>query len=102
MDTFSWSLDWGNELLTSLIWIARAWAIAAVATLVILVLLGRYTVWGKQFWRITGAYFSGPQSVRVWLWLAVLLLSVIMGVRLDVLFSFQSNDSLISSLMPGR
>ncbi len=32
----------------------------------------------------------------VWLWLAVLLLSVIIGVRLDVLFSFQSNDMLTS------
>jgi putative ATP-binding cassette transporter len=96
MDMFTPTLDWGNEWWTSLIWIAKAWAIAAVSTLVILVLIGRFTKWGKQFWRITGAYFTGPSSVKVWLWLAALLLSVIAGVRLDVLFSYQSNDMLTS------
>jgi putative ATP-binding cassette transporter len=96
MDMFTPTLDWGNEWWTSLVWIAKAWAIAAVSTLVILVLIGRFTKWGKQFWRITGAYFTGPSSVKVWLWLAALLLSVIAGVRLDVLFSYQSNDMLTS------
>jgi vitamin B12/bleomycin/antimicrobial peptide transport system ATP-binding/permease protein len=96
MEMFTPTLDWGSELWKSLVWIARAWAIAAVSTLVILTLIGRFTTWGKQYWRITGAYFTGSASVKVWLWLAVLLLSVITGVRLDVLFSFQSNDMLTS------
>jgi vitamin B12/bleomycin/antimicrobial peptide transport system ATP-binding/permease protein len=93
---FTPTLDWGNELWTSLVWIARGWAIAAVCTLAILVLIARYTKWGRQFWRITGPYFTGPSSVKVWLWLAVLLLLVIAGVRLDVLFSYQGNDMLTS------
>jgi vitamin B12/bleomycin/antimicrobial peptide transport system ATP-binding/permease protein len=92
MEMFTPTLDWGSELWTSLVWIAKAWAIAAVSTLVILTLIGRFTTWGKQYWRITGDYFTGRSSVLVWLWLAVLLLSVITGVRLDVLFSFQNND----------
>ena len=71
---FTPTLDWGNELLTSLVWIAKAWVIAAVCTLVILVLIARFTTWGRQFWRITGDYFNGPDSVKVWLWLALLLL----------------------------
>jgi vitamin B12/bleomycin/antimicrobial peptide transport system ATP-binding/permease protein len=96
MEMFTPTLDWGSELWKSVVWIARAWAIAAVSTLVILTLIGRFTTWGKQYWRITGAYFTGSASVKIWLWLAVLLLSVIMGVRLDVLFSFQSNDMLTS------
>jgi putative ATP-binding cassette transporter len=95
-DMFVPTLDWGNEWWTSLIWIAKAWAIAAVSTMVILVLIGRFTTWGKQFWRITGAYFTGPSSLKVWLWLAVLLLLVVAGVRLDVLFSYQGNDMLTS------
>jgi putative ATP-binding cassette transporter len=93
---FAPTLDWGSEIWTSLIWVARAWAIAAVCTLVILVLLAKFTTWGRQFWRITGAYFIGPDSVKVWLWLGALLLSVIAGVRLDVLFSFQGNDMMTS------
>jgi putative ATP-binding cassette transporter len=96
MEMFTPTLDWGSELWKSVVWIARAWAIAAVSTLVILTLIGRFTIWGNQYWRITGAYFTGSASVKVWLWLAVLLLSVITGVRLDVLFSFQSNDMLTS------
>ncbi|MBJ7383725.1 MAG: ABC transporter ATP-binding protein/permease [Mycolicibacterium sp.] len=96
MEMFTPSLDWGNELWTSLIWIARAWAIAAACTMAILFLIGRYTTWGRQFWRITGDYFKGPDSVRVWLWLAALLLSVIAGVRFTVLFSYQGNDMMTS------
>ena len=46
---------------------------------VVLVVLRYLTPWGRQFWRITGGYFVGRQSVRVWLMLGVLLLSVILG-----------------------
>ena len=94
MEMFTPSLDWGGELVTSLIWIARAWAIAAVGTLVALVLLAKFTTWGRQFWRVTGGYFTGRESVRVWLWLGAILLSVIAGVRIDVLLSFQGNDMM--------
>ena len=96
MDMFTPTLDWGHELTTSLLWIAEAWAISAVITLLILVLIGRFTVWGRQYWRITGAYFVGRESLKVWLWLGALLLSVVSGVRLMVLFSFQSNDLMTS------
>jgi vitamin B12/bleomycin/antimicrobial peptide transport system ATP-binding/permease protein len=93
---FSPTLDWSHELLTSLKWIGQAWLIAAVATLVICVLIAKYTVWGRQFWRITGDYFKGPESVKVWLWLAAILLSVVFGVRLSVLFTFQGSDMMTS------
>lgn len=94
MEMFTTSLDWGSELVTSLLWIAKAWAMAAAGTLVVLVLLGRFTTWGRQFWRITGRYFTGRESIKVWVWLGVLLLSVISGVRLNVLFSYQGNDMM--------
>jgi putative ATP-binding cassette transporter len=92
MESFSPSLDWGNELVTSVLWVARAWTIAAVCAVVVLALLARFTAWGRQFWRITGEYFKGRQSIPVWLWLGVLLASVMIDVRLTVLFSYQSND----------
>ncbi|TPG33747.1 ABC transporter ATP-binding protein/permease [Mycolicibacterium hodleri] len=92
MDMFTPSLDWGNEVVASLIWVAKAWAISAVAMLVVLALIARFTGWGRQYWRITGPYFSGRQSVPVWLLVGVLLLSVMFSVRMDVLFSFYGND----------
>jgi vitamin B12/bleomycin/antimicrobial peptide transport system ATP-binding/permease protein len=92
LEPFTPSIDWGNEFLVSLIWIVRAWAIAAACTVVVLVLIARFTRWGRQFWHVTGAYFTGRQSMKVWLWLAGLLLSVITGVRLSVLFTYQAND----------
>jgi putative ATP-binding cassette transporter len=40
METFTPSLNWSDELVTSLLWVAKGWAIAAVRTVVILALLG--------------------------------------------------------------
>ncbi len=96
MELFTPTLDWSSEVWASLVWIATAWVIAAVCTLGVLALVGFFTEWGRQFWRITGDYFTGRGSVRAWLWLSALLLSVIAGVRLDVLFSYQGNDMLSS------
>ncbi len=76
METFTPSLDWGNEIVTSVLWVARAWAISAICILIVLTLIARFTTWGRQFWRVTGDYFKGPESVLVWAWLGVLLLSV--------------------------
>jgi vitamin B12/bleomycin/antimicrobial peptide transport system ATP-binding/permease protein len=92
MEMFSPSLDWGAELAVSLLWIAKVWVYTAVPTMLVLVLIAKFTTWGRQFWRVTGGYFTGPESVKVWLWLSALLLSVISGVRLQVLFSYYSND----------
>ena len=89
---FSPSLNWGAELAVSLLWIAKVWVYTAIPTLVVLVLIAKFTTWGRQFWRVTGAYFTGSESIKVWLWLSALLLSVISGVRLQVLFSYYSND----------
>ena len=92
METFTPSLDWGSELIASGLWVAKAWAIGAVCMLVVLALLARFTTWGRQFWRITGGYFKGRESIPVWTLLGVLLLLVMFDVRLAVLFSYQSND----------
>ncbi|BBZ76205.1 ABC transporter permease [Mycolicibacterium anyangense] len=92
MEMYTPSMDWGHELVPSLLWILRTWAISAAVSMVILVLLARYTVWGRQYWRITGDYFKGRQSATVWAWVAVLLLSVVISVRIDVLLSYFSND----------
>ena len=97
MDMYEPSLDWAHEIPQSLLWTGKAWLITAAVTVVVLVLLGRYTVWGRQFWRVTDGYFRGPGSVAVWAWLGVLLFSTLIAVRLQVLLSYQAND-LYSSL----
>ncbi|MDT5349282.1 MAG: vitamin B12/bleomycin/antimicrobial peptide transport system ATP-binding/permease protein, partial [Mycobacterium sp.] len=62
----------------------------------VLALLRYTTVWGRQFWRITGGYFTGAHAFRVLLMLGVLLLLVLFSVRLDVLFSYFHNDMYTS------
>ncbi|OBJ74398.1 ABC transporter ATP-binding protein/permease [Mycobacterium sp. 1274756.6] len=97
MEPFKPSIDWGHALPDSLAWVAMAWGITAVCLLLVLAGLRTFTGWGRQFWRITGDYFTGPGSVAVWAKFGVLLLSVIVAVRLNVLFSYQGKD-LYSSL----
>src|SRR5690242_3141571 len=92
MEMFTPALNWGNEILASVLWVAKAWAVSAVALLAVLAVLARVTTWGRQFWRITGGYFTGRQSVTAWVLLSVLLLSVLVSVRMDVLFSYYAND----------
>ena len=90
--TFMPSIDWSNELLNSIVWILKTFAITAPCLLAVLALLGWLTRWGRQFWRVSGAYFKGRQSLPVWVMLALLLLSTIIAVRVSVLLSYQVND----------
>ena len=92
MELFKPSIDWGHALVDSLSWVALAWLITAACVVAVLAVLRFVTPWGHQFWRITGGYFTGRHSISVWLMLGVLLLSVIVAVRLNVLFSYQAND----------
>jgi len=92
MDLFTPSLDWSNEAVHSLLWVARSWLIAAVPLLITLALIGRFTTWGQQFWEVTGAYFRGRQSLPAWGLLGLLLLSVVVYVRIQVLLTYYGND----------
>lgn len=89
---FTPSIDWSSAFVDSVFWVAKAWAISAVCVIAALALFKFFTPWGRQFWRITSEYFIGPKSIRVWLMLGVLLFSVVLAVRLNVLFSYQGND----------
>jgi len=94
---FQPSIDWSHEAVTSALWVLQVWVITAVALLAVLFLVGRMTEWGRQFWRITGDYFTGRQSAPVWAVVGLLLLSAILVVRINVLLSYYAND-LFSSL----
>jgi vitamin B12/bleomycin/antimicrobial peptide transport system ATP-binding/permease protein len=94
---FKPSVDWSNELVNSTLWVLETFLIAALCVVVVLVLLRRFTGWGRQFWRITGDYFVGRASWPVWLVLAALLASAVVSVRVSVLISYYAND-LFSAL----
>jgi len=92
LEKFKPSIDWGHELVASTRWILEAWAVSAVCLLFVAVVVVRSTRWGGQFWHITGDYFTGRRSAPVLTLFSVLLLSVMVSVRLTVLFTYYSND----------
>nr|WP_235892333.1 ABC transporter ATP-binding protein/permease [Mycolicibacterium hodleri] len=73
-------------------WILCAWLACAVTTALLVTLLIRRTTWGQRFWRITKDYFTGATCGPVWGLLALMLLSVVIEVRIQVLLSYYSND----------
>ena len=89
-------LDWSSEWLTSSIWIVSVFLATALGSALLLVLLTRYTVWGRQFRRLAFPYFSprGDEGWRPLLSVLLVLFVAIMSVRLDVLFSYQGNGMI--------
>jgi len=90
-------MDWNHQLLDSGVWLLKAYAITAVLFCVAVWAVARLTVWGRQFWAISGAYFSPRRSWRPIVVVALILLLTLGAVRLDVLFSDWYN-SMYSSL----
>lgn len=87
-------MDWNYELLATGIWLGEAFAISLMGLIVVVILLSRFTVWGRQFRRLTWEYFNpfGPTgSVVPLAWLAIIILMTLFAVRMNVLFSFWYN-----------
>jgi len=84
-------VDWNHELLATLVWLGEAFVISLIGLAVTVAGLSRFTVWGRQFRRITSIYFDPKRSVRPLLWLAVIVFMTLFAVRLNVLFSFWYN-----------
>ena len=84
-------MDWNHELQASLIWLGQAFVVSLIALGVTFAMLGRFTVWGRQFLQITAAYFNPSRSKLPLLWLALIILMTLFAVRLNVLFSFWYN-----------
>ncbi|PXW98531.1 putative ATP-binding cassette transporter [Sphaerotilus hippei] len=85
-------MNWNLELVNSAWWLARSFAITLVAFVAVMALLARFTIWGRQFWSLTGAYFSPRRSWRPLAGVALMLLFVLFSVRMNVLFSFWYNE----------
>lgn len=85
-------MDWNHELLTSLIWLSKAFAISIVGLALIMLALSLYTSWGRQFKRIAWDYFTPARSMRPLVGLALVALLALFSVRMNVLFSFWYNS----------
>ncbi|HNG81396.1 MAG TPA: SbmA/BacA-like family transporter, partial [Burkholderiaceae bacterium] len=84
-------MNWSNEALESLIWIGRTYLLALAGALLVGAVLVRVTGWGRQFWRLAGAYFSLRRDWRPAAMAAGVLLLATAGVRLNVLLSYWNN-----------
>ena len=84
-------MNWNQELGTSLVWVAKAYGITCLLFVIAVWSLTRLTSWGRQFWQLSGAYFSLRRSAKPLLAIALILLLTLAGVRLDVVLSNWSN-----------
>ncbi len=81
-------MNWGSEVLASLVWLGEAMVITLLLSGGALWLLTRHTQWGRQFWQLSGDYFQpGKHGWRPLLSLLLIVLVTLAGVRLSVLFS---------------
>ena len=84
-------MDWNHELLESLIWLGKAFVLSLIGLAVTATMLARFTGWGRQFWRLTSAYFKPSHSKLPLFWLALIVFMTLFSVRMNVLFSFWYN-----------
>jgi putative ATP-binding cassette transporter len=85
-------VNWNQEIVNSVIWLTKAFAITSVGFVVVAWLLAHYTRWGRQFWRLAWPYFTPKRSWKPLLTVALVLLLALFAVRMNVLFSFWSKD----------
>ena len=93
LDLEQWEtiMDWSHEILNSVVWLGKAFAVSLTGMALSVALLGRFTVWGRQFCRLTWAFFSPGRSRLPLAWLALIVLMTLFSVRMNVLFSFWYN-----------
>jgi putative ATP-binding cassette transporter len=86
-------LDWSSEVVNSIVWIVAVYVATLVGCAILVVLLSRYTVWGRQFRRLAFPYFTprGDGGWRPLLSVLLVLLLAIASVRISVLFSYYYN-----------
>lgn len=85
-------MNWSSAVPESALWLAKAYAVTALALAVTALLLARFTRWGNQFRRLAWPYFDPRRTVVPIALLAVLLLLTVFGVRMTILLSYWNKD----------
>jgi len=84
-------MDWSNELIDSLTWLAIAFPLCIVGLAAVLAGLAHHTAWGRQVRRLAWPYFQPGRSWVPLAWLALIVLFTLLSVRMNVLFSYWYN-----------
>ncbi|MES2406016.1 MAG: ABC transporter ATP-binding protein/permease [Pseudomonadota bacterium] len=84
-------MDWNHELLDSIVWLGKAFAISMLGMTAGVALLGSFTAWGRQFRRLTWEFFNPKRNLWPLAGLALIVLMTLFSVRMNVLFSFWYN-----------
>ena len=80
-------MDYGQEAITSLIWILQTLAITSVVFSFDIFLLVRFTQWGKQFWMFAGGYLSPKRSIKPILFFLLIVAMTLLSVRISLVHS---------------
>ena len=93
VETFTPSLDWSNEAVHSLLWVARAWLLAAVPLMLALFLIAALHPMGPGVLGDHRRVFQGPsRAFRRGGCLGCCWSSVMVSVRLSVVLTYYNND----------
>ncbi len=84
-------MDWNQELLASLIWLAKAFVFTSIGFVAVGFAVTRYTRWGRQFLKLGWPYLTPRRSWKPLLTLALILFMAMFSVRMNVLFSLWYN-----------
>ena len=80
-------MDYGQEAITSLIWILQTLAITSVVFSFGIFLLVSFTQWGKQFWMFAGGYLSPKRSIKPILFFLLIVAMTLLSVRISLVHS---------------
>ena len=80
-------MDYGQEAITSFIWILQTLAITSVVFSFGIFLLVHFTQWGKQFWMFAGGYLSPKRSIKPILFFLLIVAMTLLSVRISLVHS---------------
>ena len=89
-------MDYGQEAITSLLWVLQTLAVTALIFSFGIFLLVRFSRWGKQFWQFAGGYLSPKRSIKPLLFFLLIVALTLVSVRISLVYSEWYNNMYTS------
>ncbi|NBI12439.1 ATP-binding cassette domain-containing protein [[Haemophilus] felis] len=80
-------MNWQQELLTSLLWLLKTFALASVLFAFLIYIVAKWTKWGQQFWLLAKNYFNPKQHLYPLIGFHLVVFLNLLSVRVDILVS---------------